>query len=484
MKSSRKIVFIAGSAALIILLILFAVVREGKAPMGQITGINRPPVIFPDYAQVTIPPNIAPLNFTIKEKGQKYYLKIYGSQGDTIRISGSNSTMMIPVRKWKELLEKNAGWDVYFDIYVDRGKGQWHKFNSIINHIANEEIDSYLVYRLINPGYILWDKMGIYSRNIENFKETPIIVNEMADRNCMNCHSFCQNNANEMIFHIRGSRGGTVLWKDGMLKKINTATGYTMSAGVYPAWHPNGRLIAFSVNMIRQRFNTSNEEPIEVYDGYSDIILYDIDANEVTTSPKLSTKKRENMPEWSPNGEYLYFCTGPELSETERHSSISYDLQRISYSAGSGEWGDVEPILNLKEENKSISWPKISPDGKYLLFCLSKHGYFTIHYHSSDLYMLDLSTGTYRRLELNSESVESYHSWSKNSRWFVYSSKKDDGLCSRPYFCYIDTSGKTGKPFILPQKDPEFYATFLKNYNVPEMVSDKVELNKNKLLNV
>ena len=56
-----------------------------------------------------------------------------------------------------------------------------------------------------------------------------------------------------------------------------------------------------------------------------------------------------------------------------------------------------------------------------------------------------------------------------------------NGLCARPFFSYFDESGNAHKPFVLPQKDPEFYSTYLKNYNVPELVSERIDINKWKL---
>jgi dipeptidyl aminopeptidase/acylaminoacyl peptidase len=184
------------------------------------------------------------------------------------------------------------------------------------------------------------------------------------------------------------------------------------------------------------------------------------------------------MPAWSPDGRYLYFCVAPEFSKDLLYDSVKYDLVRISYDIESGKWGQADTILTARKTGLSISWPRISPDGRYLLFCMANHGYFTIHYPSSDLYIMDLETGKYNRLDINSDHVESYHSWSGNGRWFVFTSKKLNGLCSRPYFCYFDNKGRAHKPFILPQKDPDFYDTFLKNYNVPELVSGPVKINK------
>jgi hypothetical protein len=462
-------------AAFVIALIFLPVIRP---EIREVNNINREPAITPDYSQTVIPPNIAPLNFIINEKGNNYYLKIYSARGDTIKIINRCPKIKIPAKKWRKLLSRNKGENLYFEVFTRQNKGKWTKFKPVSNKIANEEIDGYLVYRLINPGYILWEKLGIYCRNIENFNEKPVLVNNLADGDCMNCHSFCNNNPDKLVFHIRGDLDGTILAQGEKLNKINTRSEYTMSAGTYPAWHPGGKLIAFSVNIIMQQFHSIAKEKIEVYDRASDIILYSPESNIITTSPIVSTKNRENMPAWSPDGRYLYFCVAPEFSDDLLYDSVKYDLMRISYDIESNEWGEPDTILTSRETGLSISWPRISPDGRYLLFCMSDHGYFSIHYPSSDLYIMDLETGNYRWLNINSKNVESYHSWSLNGRWFVFAGKKLNGLCSRPYFCYFDKNGKAHKPFILPQKDPDFYDTYLQNYNVPELVSGPVRINK------
>ncbi|UCH13974.1 MAG: PD40 domain-containing protein [Bacteroidales bacterium] len=469
------ILLIASIAALII---GFFRITGNIPDIREINNTGRAPIIFPDYSQTVIPPNIAPLNFIVKENGKKYYIKIFSARGDTIRIFNKNRKVKIHPAKWKKLLNQNKGEYLHFEIYTREGKGKWSKYELVSNKIANEEIDGYLVYRLINPGYILWDELGIYCRNVQNFNEKPVLVNNLADGDCMNCHSFCKNDPGKMIFHVRGDLDGTLLTRGDKLKKINTRTGYTMSAGTYPSWHPGGRLIAFSVNIIMQQFHATGKEKIEVYDRASDIILYDTESNIITTSPVVSTKKRETMPTWSPDGKYLYYCSAPEFENNLRYDSVRYDLVRISYNAESNIWGKPDTILTSHETGLSITWPRISPDGRYLLFCMADHGYFSIHYPSSDLYIMDLETGKYNRLDINSDHVESYHSWSANGRWFVFAGKKLNGLCSRPYFAYFDYEGRVYKPFILPQKDPDFYDTFLRNYNVPELVSGPVKLNK------
>jgi Tol biopolymer transport system component len=350
-------------------------------------------------------------------------------------------------------------------------------------HVANENIDSHVVYRLINPAYALWWNMGIYQRNLENYHEEAIFTNRMTQRNCMNCHSFCNNRPEKMLFHMRAEIAGTMLVTDGEATKIDTKTDQTLSPGVYPAWHPGGNHVAFSVNKITQSFHAQKDHSINVYDEESDLIVYDIQTHTVTTSPKVTTRRLENLPAWSPDGRVLYFCSGPEWKEGADFRKVQYDLMRVACDVETNQWGDVETVLSSSETGKSITFPRVSPDGRYLLFSMSDYGYFAIHYPSSDLYLLDLGTNDYRKLDVNSERSESYHSWSSSSRWFVFASKREDGLCSRLYFSYLDSSGNASKPFLMPQKDPSFYDTYIMNFNAPEMTTGPVKTSHWTLMN-
>ena len=71
----------------------------------------------------------------------------------------------------------------------------------------------------------------------------------------------------------------------------------------------------------------------------------------------------------------------------------------------------------------------------------------------------------------NSDDTESFHNWSANSRWLVFSSRRDDGLYTRPYFCHVDTDGRVSKAFMLPQRHPrQFYRDRFFSFNVPEFI--------------
>jgi hypothetical protein len=441
--------------------------------------VDREPEISPDYAGVTIPPNIAPLNFAILEKADAYVVKIRAPCGKAVSVSSRNGVVRIPSGKWKPLLLENRGGDFSIDVFT-RQKGHWDRYRSVPLHVAAEPIDPYLVYRLIEPGFVRWNIMGIYQRNLETFEEVPVALNELSGKNCMNCHSFCHNDPSTMLFHVREKFSGTVIYRNGKLTKVNTSTG-GMGPGVYPAWHPGGRYIAFSVNKIVQRFHSVPDRTIEVQDTLSDVVLYDAETNRVSSCPALSTPGRlETFPCWAPNGRRLYYCSA-RATAPDQYERIRYDLLSIEFDPDKQEFGAVDTVVSSEKTGMSISFPRISPDGKYALICMSTYGNFTIWHRESDLYLVHLTTRQLSKPDINSPQSESYHSWSSNSRWIVFSSRRDDGRFTRPYIAYFDEQGTAHKPFVLPQKDPAFYSTFLKSYNLPELVISRIRLTPHEL---
>ena len=108
---------------------------------------------------------------------------------------------------------------------------------------------------------------------------------------------------------------------------------------------------------------------------------------------------------------------------------------------------------------------------------MTEYGYFTIHHKNSDILLFDIEKQQIVHPEsLNSTETDSYHSWSSNGRWLIFSSRRMDGVHTRTFIAHIDQSGKAGKPFVLPQEKPEFYTDYLLNFNRPEMMTGKIKL--------
>ena len=383
------------------------------------------PEIFPDYADVTIPPNIAPLNFKLKDAcAEARAILECGPEKLEIK-TGKDACFVIPASGWKRLLRAASGnhLNVTVQAFVN---DEWIAYAPFIIKVAKEPVDGWLAYRLIEPGYELWNRMGIYQRNLENYTENAIIENKMSGNNCMNCHSFCMQNPEKMLFHMRETYSCTLLIDGDRVEKLNTKTDQTLSPLVYPSWHPSGKYVAFSVNKTKQAF---------------------------------------------------HFCSAKSRTMPKEYDQVRYDLCSVSFDPATRRFGTVvDTLYKASEIDKSVSFPRVSPDGKYLLYTLSGYGNFSIWHKDADLYMIDLSTLRSYPLEAaNSDDVESYHSWSSDSRWIVFSSRRMDGLYTRPFIAYIDEKGQACKPFLLPQKDTDFYFRFMKSYNIPEFITGEVK---------
>ena len=463
------------------LLVLLLTTSCGSREIKIDRQLDEEAVIYPDYKEVTIPTNIAPLNFNVI--GLKdAQLIIEGENGKAFQVESNHDYFEIPQGKWTELLNDNIGKRIKLTVCKPED-GKWLAYTPFYIYIAQEPIDKYMAYRLIPPDYELWNKMGIYQRNLENFDESAIYENTIGDYNCANCHSFQNGNPTNFMFHTRETHPGTFIFKNGKLEKLNTKTDETISFLVYPYWHPDGRYIVFSVNSTRQAFHANNLNRVEVYDSASDVVVYDTEKHLVMSCDLLKADSVfETFPSFSSDGKSIYFCSAKAANPMPyEYKKVHYNLCKIDFDTETGEFGNkVDTLYNAAAEGKSVSFPRESPDGKYLTFVLHQYGNFSIWHKEADLYNVNLKTGAIYALEgANSDNVESYHSWSRNSKWMVFSSRRDDGLYTRPYICYIDDNGKAQKSFMLPQKNPrKYYQDLMLSYNIPELITDKVDISK------
>ena len=470
----RRISFIFVLAALLI--------SSCSKPIGNAKEVDTLPPIFPDYCDVVIPSNIAPLNFKLIDECEKIEASIEGTN-EMIRIKGK-SKIIIPVRKWRKLFRANSDGRLSVSLFA-RIDGEWIKYKPFSIHIKGDPVDPWIVYRLIAPGYETWSEMGIYQRDLTGFDQDPITDNRLLPGSCMNCHSFQANDPGNMMFHLRGDIGGTILVQDGKTVKLNTKTNETISNCVYPYWHPSQDFIAFSVNNIQQVFHSVKEKRIEVFDSRSDIVVYDIRNNKLITSRIISSDECfETFPAFSPDGKQLFFCSAKKGIQPDQYDRIKYSLCSIDFDASSGTLGsEIDTIVSSFRTGKSVSFPRMSPDGKNLVFTLSNYGNFSIWHREADLFRLDPVTGNFSPIdEINSSETESYHSWSSNSRWMIFSSRRMDGLYTHPYITYVSENGSFSKPFMVPQKDPDFYEESLRSFNVPEFVTGKVRTDGRSML--
>ena len=424
------------------------------------------PPIYPDYCNVTIPENIAPLNFLVRADCEAIEVKA----GELV-LHASGNEAVFDIDDWKTLMQQSSGKEIEVTITA-LVNGTWKQYKSFRWQVVGDRVDPYLTYRLIEPDYEIWNHVQIQQRCVENFEVNALGHYEQLENRCMNCHTYANQDPQLSMMYVRGPGGGAILNSNGELQKLN------IPGSVYFGFSPTGRYITYSTQKIIPAFHSLASKRLEVYDAASNVFVADMQEHRVISSPLLSDSlKFETFPTFSPDGKYIYYCTADTVSLPRDIKNLQYSLVRIPFDETTGTIGtQVDTLFS----QRSVCHPRISPDGRYLLYTVADYGTFPIWHPEADLQMMNLKTGAIDSLSIaNSEKSDTYHAWSSNSRWFVFASKRDDGLYGKPYFCYVDSHGKAHKPFCLPQQHPTFYDNNLKSFNAPELGKGKVSFDVN-----
>lgn len=440
------------------------------------------PDIFPDYKDVAIPQEIAPLNFYVNDSSDLVYVEATGEMGGMVSASGSYADF--DVDDWHQLVSQNICKSITVKVFT-KTDGRWKEYLPFEIHVSNCKLDEYgVTYRKIAPGYQTFSLIGVYQRNLSNFDEKPLLESRAMGGQCLNCHTPNRTNPDQFFVHIRGKHGATVIRSHGKDLIYNPKADGQNAGLTYGSWHPEGNYCAFSQNKVLQCFYTGKERLIEPYDDVSDIVVLDIINNQIVTSPLLQTDSLETTPFFSADGKKIFFCTAYNYPVPAEYNKRKYSLCSIDFDAQSGTLGNkVDTIINAQIWNKSICLPRPSYDGKYMVFCACDYGTTPVNRIESDLYLMDMSNDSIRKLdEINSMDSDGFHNWSGNSRWMLFSSKRDDGLYACLYFTCLDDGGHFSKPFLMPQKDPrKAYGESLYSYNAPDFTSKNVDINYMKI---
>jgi len=449
-----------------IVIVLILASCAGNRTYGEAGAV---PPMLPDYTDITLPENIAPLNFKIEGAGA-LRLEINGSRPYLFRSNGPE--MRFPMRKWKAMTEQESGNELILKLEARFGK-EWVRYDAFSWTVSADSIDRYLSYRLIEPAYEVWNVLSIEERDLENFRTRLLADNTITEHTCINCHTANRGDGAQVSFmHVRGKKGGTLYCRDGQIRKLDTATDSTAGAAVYGEISADGRYGIFTTADIRPILHSGRFDKLEVFDASSDLILLDFDKGTVTDSPLAKGPEfQETFPCWSADGKTIYFCRAKALPQPAGTFDMHYDLYAIGFDPETGRLGEeLTKVVDAAALGKSVSFPKCSPDGKYLLLTVSDYGTFPIWHAETDLWLYDIASGALSRLEtVNGKYSDSYHCWSGSGRWICWASKRDDRLYGKPYFAHVGPDGTVSNPFVLPQKDPDSYLTSLKSYNIPEL---------------
>jgi hypothetical protein len=497
---------------------LLAACQQAQVPTNY-TQLNVQPTIYPDYLDVTVPVNIAPLHFQLAAQCDEVVTRLKTADEEVVL---GGSAVCPDFDDWSALVQKAKDKSISVEMFARSGE-QWHRYQPFKIYVSPDSIDPWLTFRLISPSYVTYEELTINQRCLENYDERVIYDNMLCSTEtngqCINCHYSQQGNPRRTMFHARQNFGGTMLNIDGKLTKVNLKTDSTLSAGVYPAWHPKQNVLVYSTNNTMQSFHTRDIDKIEVLDAQSDLIFYDPEKNEVS-SIENDSQEFETFPCWTPDGRWLYYGSAHFVYSADtvnsaeaigRGMEIKYSIYRKTFNPETREFGPRQMVFDAAGIDKSATLPRISPDGRWLMVALGNWGCFHIWHRDADLWMLDLQAfdqlvgvnaenttqtinptpaqlqeaGILRPAdELNSDNVESYHTWSSSGKWVIFSSRRTDGVYTRPFIAHMDKDGHGTKPFELPCADPDFHRQFMKSYNIPEFMRGPVTLRPQQIADV
>jgi len=477
------------SVTAIVLLLAQAWSWAAPAGLDQAVAETHAARLKPDYSDLVIPPNIAPLNFAIQEPGADFFVRLRGASGPPLEISSSNPKILLPEKSWHQLLADTRGRALQVEIFAQQDN-VWKRFPTITNTVAAEDIDPVMIYRKIHPAHSTWRSMGLYQRDLTRFEEKPFLENSRFANDCSHCHMLRNNDPNTAAIVIRSPhyQNSLLVISNGVAEAIRGSVGFI-------AWHPKGSVVASSFSKPRLVLHTARNDMRDIAELEGLIGYFTLGSDTVKRVPGLFDNSRlRAFPFWSPDGGYLYYCSAPNpwtnmaTVTATSHTQAKYDLMRVSYDLDHDKWGVPEMVLPVSELGFSVAQPRISPDGRWIFFCAIPYGCWPTYDSTSDIYVIDVNAGqaagkfTARKLELNSSECESWLSWSSNSRWVVFSSKRISPLFNRPHISYVSPDGHCSKPFILPQEDPEFYDSLLKTFTIPTLAKGPITVPESELV--
>ena len=446
----------------------------------EITGM------FPDYSDATIPCNIAPLNFRL-QGADRFDVAIQGAHGQ-YSFKGRKGLADFPEKRWHSMLNAEKGGTLQVTVTAKNSSqsqgssqdnaqaagGNWSRTFSLT--VSADSIDPYLSYRLIEPAYEVWNDIQVEERSMESFKTRLLGDNRLTGKGCMNCHTSNRNGTSFM--HLRGSNGGTIVNRNGQISKINTRTDHS-GGGVYGDISQDGRYAVFTTADITFAIHNRLDLRMEVYDKRSDLVVIDLDNLTAQDSPAVSgSEYQETFPCFSADGRTIFFCRSVSHQQPDSIRDMHYDIAAVQFDPNTGAVGDRVATLIRGGENLSFSHLKASPDGHWLMATAAEYGTFPVWHQEAELWLIDLQEHTVNVMEnANARGADTYHSWSSNSNWVVFASKRDDMIYGRPYIAHIAADGTIGKAFVLPQKDPVLYTNTMKSFNLPELYTSPEDYN-------
>jgi hypothetical protein len=328
-----------------------------------------------------------------------------------------------------------------------------------------------------HPELFQW-RFGIVS----SYERPPVVMQNLPA--CGNCHHFSRDGKIfGMDIDYNNDKGGYILTsvsKEMLLSENHFITWndfrrseHSKSSGFFSRISPDGKYVVSTVK--DQSFFAMLSDPDFsqfFFPVRGQIAWYDLKKGTFSALPGADDPNYvQTCPTWSPDGKYIVFSragvdkkllrvldgkdyinVGPDvrISDLNKKYTIHFDLYRIPFNNGKG--GTPEPVVGASNNGRSNYFPRFSPDGKWIVFTRSPNG-LAIQ-PESKLYIIPAEGGIARKMQCNTNIMNSWHSWSPNSRWLVFSSKTNTPY-TELFITHIDENGYDSPPVLLSRFSTE-----------------------------
>ncbi|MEN8202525.1 MAG: tetratricopeptide repeat protein [Bacteroidota bacterium] len=447
-------------------------------------------IIYP-VPGTLFPADMAPPTFRWESSGEeKWEIQIKDSDGSVLTRASSSIASWKPGQETWEIL-KSRGKETEL-LFLLNGK----TLTSFC--CSKDNVGAPVFFRTVPLPFKFarenLKKINWHLGSVSSAEKAPVVLGNIPV--CGNCHSFsADGHYLAMDVDARDEKGAYVIapleertmLNQNRLINWSEAQNGNFTYGLLSQISPDGRYVVSTLKDCEIFVDRNNLEYSQLFFPFKGILqVYDRDEERYFELQGANdTSYVHSNPVWSPDGRYIYFtrCRAAHYEESgilhgstptnhkvynkflnsclDRKRLFKFDIYRIPFNGGRG--GKTEPVAGASHNGMSNYFPKISPDGKWMVFCQAES--FMLLQKDSRLKIIPAGGGEARELDCNTGNMNSWHSWSPNSRWLVFSSKAGTPF-TRLFLTHIDQDGRDSPAILLENMSYENRAV-----NIPEFVN-------------